>query len=78
LLRKVTRKASAGSRKISQFSAQVITVRGDISVDRSPAAKPLRVSSATVTMAEISLRPLSSFLAGTRASTIAISSSCGR
>jgi hypothetical protein len=31
------RKASAGSRKISQFSAQVITVRGDISAtDRRP------------------------------------------
>jgi hypothetical protein len=75
LLTNESRNASAGSLKISTFSAQVMTVRGDISVDRSPAAKPLRVSSATATIAATSLRPASSASEGTRACTIAISSS---
>jgi hypothetical protein len=72
------RKASATSPKICRFSAQVITVRGDISVLRSPAAKPWRVRSAIATMRCARLRPASSASAGTRASTMATSSSAGR
>ena len=49
------------------FSAQVITVRGDISVDRSPTRKPLRVRLATAT-----IDPISSRSTGTRA-TISVS-----
>jgi hypothetical protein len=78
LLTNERRNASAGSLKISTFSAQVMTVRGDISVERSPAAKPLRVRSATATIDATSLRPASSASEGTRACTIAISSSAGR
>ena len=70
---------SAGSRKISMFSAQVMTVRGDISVRqvarrRSPCAsgRPSPPSSAP---ARTLPSPAS---AGTRASTMAISSSAGR
>lgn len=54
--------------------AQVITVRGDISVDRSPSRKPLRVRFATATIDAISDRPTD----GTRADTISISCSAGR
>ena len=53
------RKARPTWPKISEFSAQLITVRGDITVDMSPAMKPPRVRSATDTMAEMILRPLS-------------------
>ena len=42
------------SPKISAFSAQVMTVRGLITVERSPLMKALRVMSATRTMEEIS------------------------
>jgi hypothetical protein len=47
LLRKVTRKAKPMSPKISAFSAQVITVRGLITVEMSPLMKALRVRSAS-------------------------------
>ena len=40
------------SLKIWAFSAQVITVRGDITVEMSPAMKPARVRSASATMAD--------------------------
>jgi hypothetical protein len=42
LLRKVSRKAKPTSPKISAFSAQVMTVRGLITVDRSPLMKAAR------------------------------------
>ena len=50
------------SPKISAFSAQVMTVRGLITVDRSPLMKAERVRSATRTMLETILR-LASLLA---------------
>jgi len=43
--------------KISAFWAQVITVRGLMTVDMSPFMKALRVMSATRTMALIVRRP---------------------
>ena len=45
--------------KISAFWAQAMTVRGDMTVDRSPAMKAVRVKSATVTIWLTVLRPLS-------------------
>ena len=42
--------------KMSLFSAQVITVRGDITVEMSPLMKPDRVSSASTTMLLTTLR----------------------
>ena len=79
LLTNDSRNASAGSWKISMFSAQVITVRGDISVDRSPAREALagQVGHAPPSSAT-SARPAASASDGTRASTIAISSSRGQ
>ena len=73
------RKAKPMSPKISAFSAQVMTVRGLITVDRSPLMKALRVRSATRTMCDTVLR-LASVLANdlALASTIFASSSCGR
>ena len=50
MLRKVSRKAKPISPKISAFSAQVMTVRGLITVDRSPLMKAERVMSATRTI----------------------------
>ncbi|CKY64179.1 Uncharacterised protein [Mycobacterium tuberculosis] len=47
------------SPKISAFSAQVMTVRGDITVDRSPLAKALRVRSARRTILLTVSRPAS-------------------
>ena len=83
MLTNESRNASAGSSKISMFSAQVITVRGDIKVDRSPASKPLRVRPATATIASTKRvpsppGPRSAASDGTRASTIAASSAAGR
>ena len=78
LLTKEKRNAVPTSPNNAWFSAQVITVRGDISVDRSPAAKPLRVRSATATIARTISWPASLFIEGTRACTIAISSPAGR
>ena len=67
------------SPKIGRFSAQVITVRGDISVERSPAAKPLRVSAAVSTICATSARPSSLASAGHASlTTIAISSPAGK
>ena len=58
LLRKVRRKASATSPpKMAAFCDQVITVRGLITVDRSPFMKALRVRSATRTILETMSRP---------------------
>ena len=57
LFTNVTRKAKAKLSKIFAFSAQVITVRGLMTVEMSPLMKPLRVSSASDTMAEILSRP---------------------
>ena len=48
LLRKVRRKAKPTSPKISAFCAQLITVRGLITVEMSPLMKPWRVRSATL------------------------------
>ena len=59
LLRKVSRKAKARSPKMRAFSAQVITVRGDITVEMSPLMKPARVRSASATIALIRRRPSS-------------------
>jgi len=53
LLRKVRRKAKRDRGRSRHFSAQVITVRGLITVERSPLMKALRVMSATRTMAPI-------------------------
>ena len=53
MLRKVIRKAKPMSLKIFAFSAQVITVRGLITVEISPFMKELRVMSATRTMDEM-------------------------
>ena len=47
------------SSKISEFCAQLMTVRGLMTVDRSPAMKALRVRSATRTMLAMVLRPFS-------------------
>jgi len=66
------------SLKISAFSAHVITVRGDITTDRSPLMKPLRVRSATATMLEIVRLPDSDCQCGALPSTISTSMSCGR
>ena len=63
---------------MAMFSAQLITVRGDISKDRSPTAKPLRVSPASATMASTLRRPSAVASSGTRASTMAASSAGGR
>ena len=51
-------KCEADVFEISVFWAQVITVRGLMTVDRSPAMKALRVRSATRTILAIILRPL--------------------
>ena len=48
-------KARPTSPKITTFSAHVITVRGDIKVDRSPTRKPLRVRFATATIEAMSV-----------------------
>src|SRR5712672_4752151 len=60
LLRKLTRKARPMSAKIAAFSAQVMTVRGLITVEMSPFMKALRVMSATRTIAMIVRRPSAS------------------
>ncbi|MNT99426.1 hypothetical protein D3C72_2422660 [compost metagenome] len=60
MLRKVSRKAKPISPpKIWVFSAQVITVRGLITVDRSPLMKAERVRSASRTMLEMIFLPFS-------------------
>ena len=50
-LRKLTRNASPISRKICAFCAQVMTVRGLMTVEMSPFMNALRVMSATRTIA---------------------------
>ena len=64
--------------KISMFSPQVMSVRKLIKVDTSPAAKPLRVKPASATIC--ASRPACSLPArlGTRAATMAASSSAPR
>ncbi len=62
----------------SAFSAQVITVRGLITVDTSPLMNPERVSSASATMALTVLRPASLSYDGTFAITISTSASWPR
>ena len=59
------------SPKISTFSAQLMTVRGDITVERSPAANPTRVIPATATMPP----RVSASALGTRAETMPTSAS---
>ena len=62
---------------ILKFSAQVITVLGDITVDKSPAIKPFRVNSAkdTIWLINFSFFPKN---VGTLAKTIFSSISFGK
>ncbi len=57
------------------FCAQAITVRGDITVERSPFMKAVRLRSATVTIWLIVLRPASVLYCGFFDRTIATSAS---
>ncbi len=59
LLTNDSRKATPTSPKIARFSAHVITVRGDIRVERSPTRKPLRVRFATATIEAMTSRSTS-------------------
>jgi hypothetical protein len=54
---KVSRKAKPTSPKISAFSAQMITVRGLMTVEMSPFMNALRVRSATRTILPTMSRP---------------------
>ena len=60
------------------FCAQVMTVRGLITVEMSPLMKPARVRSARRTMDATVLRPASSSYSGTLEATIFTSASTGR
>ncbi len=60
------------------LSAQVITVRGDITVEMSPATKPARVRSASATMLSTCFFVRASPAAFSLASTISVSCACGR
>ena len=64
--------------KIVAFCAQVMTVRGLITVLMSPPMKPARVMSATRTMFATCLRPTSLSNSATLATTMAVSVWCGR
>ncbi|MNE81498.1 hypothetical protein D3C80_1781560 [compost metagenome] len=60
------------------FWAQVMTVRGDMTVEMSPFMKALRVMSATRTMAAMRRLPSASFHSGILAATISASTSWSR
>ena len=77
-LRNVSLKASATSWNSVAFCAQVTTVRGDITVERSPSANPRRVRLASATIAPTCARPSGSRYSGQRASTTSTSRSCSR
>ena len=78
LFRNDRRKAKPTEPKITAFWAQVITVRGLITVEMSPPMKPERVMSATRTMLATVLRPASVSNWLTLATTMAVSVWCGR
>ena len=56
----------------------LMTVRGDMTVEMSPFINPCRVRPASRTMASMFLRPVSLFQSGALANMISISSSWGR
>ena len=66
------------SPKMRAFSAQASTVRGLITVERSPFMNAARVRSATVTMRLTVLRPSGVSYSGYFASTMSCSASCAR
>ena len=75
---KVKRNARSTRPKIRAFSAQVMTVRGDITVDNSPAANAVRVKFASATMRRTVSCCASDSFQGERASTMAASVSGDR
>ena len=78
LLRKDSLNATRMLSKIKAFSAHEITVRGDITVEISPARKAARVRPASATILRMFSRPAASANAGTRATTMSISVASGR
>ena len=74
----MTRKAKPTSPKISAFCAQLITVRGLITVEMSPLMKPWRDRSATLIIFSTSALPPGVSYSPDLASTICASVAAGR